>query len=101
MISENELREYYLMVDNINYSSWFRVPVHDFETMFEPISTDKECQIYQFNNETKKKSRESSYWSLDNYICECEFNHVRSDWRVSSEGFKVKGVCYWHNNIYN
>ena len=93
--------QYYLLVDNSNYVSWFRVPANDFETMFEPICLDKDCYTYQFNNETKKKARESVYWSLDTYICECEFNHVRSDWRTSSEPFKVKAVYYWHNNIYN
>ena len=100
MTSETDTPEYYLLVSE-NCHDWFKVSSHAFETMFEPINSDEECMTYQFNQEIKRKARESIYFSLDSYICGCEFNHARSDWRVSGEEFKVKGVYYWHNNIYS
>ena len=53
MTSETELEEYYLLVSE-NYQDWFRVPVNQFEKMFEPIDSSEECLTYQFNNENKK-----------------------------------------------
>jgi len=95
MSETSEIREYYLLVEERG-NSWFRVPVDEFEDLFEPVEVGR---TYQFNQ--KSKDQQNGYWNLDSYICGCEFNHARSDWSVSDQPFVVKGVYYWHNNIYS
>jgi len=100
--NENEIKEYYLLIDESSFSNWFRIPSHEFEDMFELLENSKYENTYQFNSKTRDIYRSRPYVSLDNYICGCEINHIRSDWRVGndSSSFIVKGVYYWHNNVY-
>ena|SRR5579872_4569148 len=104
MCDQNDslLPEYYLLIDE-KYGFLYRIPVHDFETMFELIDDEvsEHTNTYQFNKEAK--SRNTGYYGfcLDTYICECEFGHARSDWITGNVSFKVKGIYYWHNNIYS
>lgn len=95
------LPEYYLLIDETS-SSYYRIPINNFETMFEKSSNN--IDTYQFNERTKSQYEERCYYggySLDNYICEHELNHAKSDWKTGDETFKIKGVYYWHDNIYS
>ncbi len=82
----NDVLNYYLLVDENNFD-FFRVPEHDFETMFEPVENPKKKKTYQFTQKTK--DNEMTYFSLDTYICECMFSHARSDWRVGKKPFII------------
>lgn len=100
-VDEVEMRsEYYLLVDENNFD-FFRIPAAEFEDWFELMENPKCKKTYRFNKKAKNEQRNNPYFSLDNYICSYSFHHMRSDWSVSDKSFIVKGVYFWHNNVYS
>jgi hypothetical protein len=96
-------QEYYMLIDRSNGRYWYRIEADLFEELFEPhekhtpheTKYPSRTRTYRF-----KKPPDGKMNGLDSFMCAREFMHERSEWPCADEAFHVKGVYFWHNNIY-